>query len=63
MPTYTTAVRVEIEADNQRDAFDSLDAFLDAVTQSTAPYGVVLQRPTFDEIRHTSRPGPDRHER
>ena len=63
MPTYTAAVRVEIEADNQRDAFDSLDAFLDAVAPSTTPYGVVLLRPAFDEIRHASRPGPDRRER
>jgi hypothetical protein len=52
MPAYAAAFSVTIEADNQRDAFDALDAFLDAVSAQTATFGITLMRPAFEDVRH-----------
>jgi hypothetical protein len=54
MPEYNAPVWVTIDADNQRDAFDSLDAFLDAISAQAEPFGVSFVRPTFDDVRHAS---------
>ena len=55
MVQYVADVRFVIEADNMRDAFDSLGAFLAAVAPSAESYGIALVTPRFPEdIRYAA---------
>ena len=50
MGEYSVVIQVAIEADNKRDAYDSLIAWLDSAADVARLCDIVVTTPAFEDI-------------